>query len=538
MVKRLLRLSLLLLALLSVRAGAAPAEAFPGLNRKWTHYQSPNFELYSCRNEAISREILERMELLRAVFLDTFKLPVRMPQPVTLYCFSSEKDFKGYMPANRRGVSYDGFCLAHPDRTVITLAPTWSGETGGEVVYHEYIHCLMHMAEENPLPWYNEGVAELFSSVTADQKWVTFGNPLPGRVYTLQQRKLMSLGKLFTVTYDDPLWRSEDGTSLLYAESWILLHYLFFGENQIPAPKSSLFLRAASTQLAQKQPEEFRAFTRETLGTDYPGLEAQLDRYIRSGRFMGRKVLRPTIAAPKSYAMRAVGAEEMTLRLAELALRYTDSGYANLTIRNEVQRQPDARLNEVLGAMAQQAGELDVARERWLAAVELGSQNVAVYRELGRLESNLVFGQFNLDYRLPEERAARLRLLIGKSLEAAPAQITGYEMLAWVEATAQKPDVTSVIRVQKEFNRLNDKPRTLLALVMVRMRLGQTKEALALLDDMNKLQPNDWALFCAELTRARLENRPVDETKLPPSNGRRVGNLVIMPPKMELKPPH
>jgi tetratricopeptide (TPR) repeat protein len=236
--------------------------------------------------------------------------------------------------------------------------------------------------------------------------------------------------------------------------------------------------------------------------------------------------------------MRLVGKEEMTLRLAELAVRYTGSGYANLAIRSELERQPDARLNELLGTVALQAGEPDVARDRWLTAVELGSTNVAVYRELGRLESNLVFGQFNLDYRLPAERAERLRLLLGKSLEAAPAQIAGYEMLAWVEATAQKPNVASVMRVQNQFSRLNDKPRTLLALVMVRMRLGQTKEALALLDDMNKLQPNDWALFCAEITRARLENRPVDESKLPQNGARRIGNIVIMPPKLELQSSH
>jgi hypothetical protein len=382
-------------------------------------------------------------------------------------------------------------------------------------------------------------VAEMFSSITAEKDWVIFGNPLPGRIYTLQQRKMMPLERLFAVDYDDPLWRDEDSTSLFYAQSWVLLHYLMFGENRIPDDKRSLFLRGASTQLAQQRPQEFRQFAQETLGASYADLQKQLERYIHSGRFAGRKLARPKIAPPASYAMRPVGADEMTLRLAELSLRYTDSGYANLAIRNQLDRQPDVRLNEVLGTVALKNGEADVARDRWLTAVELGSSNVAVFRELGRLEANLVFNQFNLDYRLPAERAERLRMLLAKSLEAAPAQIAGYEMLAWVEATAQKPDVASVVRVQKEFNRLNDKARTLLALVMVRWRLGQTKDALALLDDLEKLRPSDWALFCAEITRARLENRPVDPARLPKGSVMRNGSVVMMPPpQLKLQAPH
>ena len=539
MIKRILRLSPLLLCLLSARATAAPAEVFAGQNRKWSYYRSPNFELYSCRSDAVSRDVLEKMELLQAVFLDAFKLPVRLPQPVTIFCFSAEKDFNAYVPPDKRGSStWEGFCLSQADRTVITLAPTWTADTTGQVVYHEYIHCLFHMAEENPPAWFNEGAAELFSTVSADKKWVSFGAPIPGRIVTLRENKMMPFDQLFDIRYDAPGFRDDDWTGLFYAQSWAFLHYLEFGENKLPADRIGLFLAAASLPQSQDKPAEFRSATRDLLGADYPELQKQLDRYVRVGTFIGRKMPRPAIAPRESYTVRPAPPEEMTVRLAELSLRYTDSAYANLAIRNELSRKPDIRLDEVLGAMALQAGEVDVARERWLEAFDLGSTNVAVYRELGRLESNLVFNQFDLDYRLPADRAERLRTLLNKSLEAAPAQSAGYEMLAWVEATAQKPDIASVMRVQKHFNSLNDKPRTLLALAIVRMRLGRTKEALDVLDDMAKLHPNDWVLFCCELTRARLEDRPVDESRLPQSIGRRTNGVMLPPTTMVLKPPH
>jgi hypothetical protein len=532
----MLRLALLFLSFPLLALAAASKEPFPGVGRKWSYYQSPNFELYSCRNDTISRDILEQMELLRALFIDTFKMPVRLPQPVTIFCFGSEKDFEGYVAENRKGVKYEGFCLAMPDRTVITLSSDWTPSAASQVVFHEYVHVLFHMAEKSPPPWFNEGVAELYSTIDVQKKWVSFGKPIPERVMHLRQTRLLPLERLFAVSYEDSLWRDDEQVALFYSESWAFLHYLQFGENRIPTDKLGLFLKVAESPVSQEKPDQFRTFTRETLGEDYAGLEQSLDAYLRVGSFLGRRVARPAIPDKETYRVRPATADEMAVRLAELSLRFTGSAAADLVIRDRLMRAPDARLNELLGAKALQANDADAARERLLAAFEQGSTNVAVYRELGRLESNLVFNRFDLDYRLPAERAERFRQLLGKSLEAAPEQSAGYEMLAWVEATAQKPDVRNVNLVQKHFSTLNDKPRTLLALAMVRLRLGDSAGALAMLDQMDQLQPSEWIVYNAEITRARIENRPVDEAKLPRFSRTANQGVPLNPPRLNL--PH
>jgi tetratricopeptide (TPR) repeat protein len=522
----------LALTLATGRAAAAP-EAFPGLNRKWTCYQSPNFELYSCRSDSTSRDLLERMELLRALFIDTFKIPVRMPQPVTIFAFATQKEFNAYLAPERRSkdVDWAGFCYAQADRTTITLAPAAEDEDFGKIVFHEYIHCLFHMTEKNPPPWFNEGVAELFSTLTEDHGWLIMGQPIPGRIQELRASRLIPLEQLFAVTHDSPVFQSSH-TGLFYAESWAFLHFLQFGVNNLPPEKVSLFLRVGEAGNSQAKPAQFRAATRELLGMDYPELEKALEKYVNWGQFNGRKVRRPAVADKRTYAARPAAADEMTARLAEVSLRFTRSGYANLAVRNQLERRPKARLHEVLGTVALQEGEADLAREQWRQAFELGTTNVAIFRELSRLESNVVFSQFSLDYRLPGERAELLRALLAKSLDQAPEQSNGYEMLAWVEATAQKPDIASVLRVQKRFATLNDKPRTLLALALVRMRLGKNEEALSLLADMAKLDPDDGVLFCVEMTRARIEKRPMDPAKFPhgPASAPRV---ILTPPKLD-----
>jgi hypothetical protein len=184
--------------------------------------------------------------------------------------------------------------------------------------------------------------------------------------------------------------------------------------------------------------------------------------------------------------------------------------------------------------VALREGEINVAREQWGQAVELGTDNAAVFRELGRLEANEVFNQFNIDYQMPAERAKRLRSLLKRSIECAPAQSMGYEMLAWVEGSVEKPDIANVNLVQERFSTLNDKPRTLLALILVRYHMKDTKAALGLLDELDKMKLNPWLTFCAEITRANVEDRPIDQSKLPASGLLRPGGTIMMPPMIEL----
>jgi hypothetical protein len=533
-----LRLALGFLVVFCTTARAFDPAELPGLTRKWRYYQSANFELYSAQSDSESRDVLEHMELLRAVFLDNFKLTVRQPQPVTIYYFDRDKDFTSYLPQHLRGGSarYKGICSGYADRTVIKLAPVQTDDSARELVYHEYIHYLFRLAELRPAPWFNEGVAELYSTMEEKKDWLILGNPVIGRVHQLKNGRLMPFEKLFATRRDSQIFRESDHTGIFYAQSWIFLHYCVFGVNKIPDEQLSLFLRVAGSPKIQERPEEFRAICKELLGHDYPELLRQMDRYLSTGKFVGRKVPRPLIAPRSEYLSRIAGTEEMTALLAELRFRQTESVFVDSFLRDLLARNESVRLHEVLGTMAMKRREYPLAREHWGRAVELGTINAAIFRELGRLEANSVFGKFDLDLRLSEEETGRLRHLLTRSLEFAPEQVQGYEMLAWVEATAGKPDIASLNRIQRRFPTLEDKARTLLALVIARMNLGAKDDALKLLGELEFLDASDWVLYAAEVTRARLEKRPVDYKRLPNPAFNRSGGISIIPPELQLPP--
>jgi hypothetical protein len=68
------------------------------------------------------------------------------------------------------------------------------------------------------------------------------------------------------------------------------------------------------------------------------------------------------------------------------------------------------------------------------------------------------------------------------------------------------------------------------------MNLGAKDDALKLLGELEFLDASDWVLYAAEVTRARLEKRPVDYKRLPNPAFNRSGGISIIPPELQLPP--
>lgn len=508
---------------------ATSKEQFPGESAKWDYYQSPNFELYSSNSESESRDLLLKMEVLRAIFLDRFKLQEKRPLPVTVYYFRSEKMFRGYTPEiYKKNDSFAGFYLARPDRAVILMAPADDEDLAQQVIFHEYIHHLMRVTEQNPPAWYNEGTAEIYSTIKLDHGQVELGHPPVGRVYELQRENLLPLEQIFATTQASTIFTQGKHTGIFYAQSWALLHFCYFGDSGIPHEKFELFLRMARSP-QYIDPDKVREICRELLGMDYPKLNQELIRYVHTGQYSYRKFPQPPVAAAQSYAMRAVRAEEIHDRLAELDFRVNTSAQARLALLQQAeQKSADPRPHEVLGAQALMEGDDVRAREIWTRAVALGSENPAVIHELGQLESRQWFSRFDLYFRLPDELATHLRDLLHRSIKVAPHQSSAYEMLAWVEATAKEPQIANVNLVQQHFPELTEKKRSLLALAFVRWRKDDLPAAISILDALAKMEPDEWVQYGAETLRAKIEGR--SPQRLIPG-GTAVRHPMVTPPR-------
>ncbi|MDQ5979132.1 MAG: hypothetical protein QG602_2106 [Verrucomicrobiota bacterium] len=526
---RALPLSLLLLAAV-LPALAAAKEQFPGQGRKWRHLQSPNFELYSGASERVSRDMLHNLELLRATFLETFRLQERRPLPVTIFYFDDEDDFMAY----RKGGKPRSFYAARPDRATIMVSPKEELLSIQRTIFHEYVHHLMRVTEEAPPTWYNEGMAELFSTLEEQKDHLLLGRAKPELVARLQQAKAMPLEELFAVTNSSAVYRNgEHNTGIFYAQSWALVHFCNFGISKVPKERLDTFLRLARSAKLAAEPEKLRQLTQELLGMDFPQLNEELARYMRGGRYNVYRLPKPVIAARESYEARLMPAEEITLRLAELKARLLGSPDARFVLLEAAERNPrDIRVLETLGLAALSDGDERTMEERWHQAIEAGTTNPAIYHELGQREGRRWFARFDPYFRLQDEPAARLRRLLLASIAAAPHQTAAYETLAWVEATANDISIANANLVQGQLPKLKERARTLLALAMIRDRSNDLATARQMLAALGESEPDAWTARGAEVLLAKIEGRK--PAPLAPSGAGQRKGLPVPVPKIRL----
>jgi hypothetical protein len=252
------------------------------------------------------------------------------------------------------------------------------------------------------------------------------------------------------------------------------------------------FLHYSEQDAGNRDPQKREALFKAATGMDYPAMVERLRHYVRDGKYGMGEMAAPRIASSESYGARAVPRDEIRGQLIELDFRTNRSALAKLALLDRIGRNPgDTRAYEALGTDALLDGDEAMARDRWEQALAAGSHNPGIFHELGVLENRQWFSQVDLIYfRLPDDAAQHLRMLLKRSIENAPQQVQAYEMLAWVEATVDHPQISNVNLVQAHFPKLVEKSRTLLALALVRVRLKDDAGARQLLDSLADHDPD------------------------------------------------
>src|SRR5258705_1182394 len=162
------------------------------------------------------------------------------PFPTSVVVFKSDSSFRPFKP----GPNIAGYFQPGPDVNYIALTTELQGEQDPfTVIFHEYTHLLVNNTIGNAPAWFNEGLAEYYStfSISDDQK-IVLGSPISGHVFLLRD-KILPLRTLFQVDHKSPYYNERDKQSIFYAESWALLHYLILGNNGQRAAQISPFIK-------------------------------------------------------------------------------------------------------------------------------------------------------------------------------------------------------------------------------------------------------------------------------------------------------
>ncbi|MBP6865699.1 MAG: hypothetical protein KBC32_10610 [Candidatus Didemnitutus sp.] len=489
---------------------AGANDALPAGGGKWKLFQSQHFELHSQAAERTSRELLRKLELIRAFYRETVPLREREMRAVSVYCFARTKDLRAYQQAGSDSNAI-GYILTFPDRGVMALPDDRGSEVALQVIQAQYIVHLCTLSGNDVPAWLCWGMGFLFSTLDVRGEKMVFGTPDSYRKSMVAQKQDFSCARLFL--FSGSIRSEQSDIDVFHAQAWLLLHYLFIGQKDIPRERVIAFLQAVCDRPVVRDAAELqrRQVTYEALlGVSFAELDRQVELYRRRGKFESQRLPLPKVAAVDSFTVRSLSREEIGLRLAELDLRTRQSGQAKLMLLSAADaKPPSARALEVLGAAEAVESNPASARDYWREAIEAGSDNPAISHQLGLLETQQILAQFDLYFRLPPARAERLRSLLVSSIDRMPGQASAYQALAWVEAFAPQPSTKNINLIQSVFLQLDQRAFTLAALAFARYRLGDPAGAEEMLDLIDREEERSEMQQLARELRLHMKKHPV-----------------------------
>ena len=190
--------------------------------------------------------------------------------------FPDERSYRPFMPmANGRPVPVGGLFVAGPRGTYITLNLD-AGDEAYRGIYHEYSHYLLRNVFGAAPLWFNEGLAEYYSTleVSSDGRRAVIGKPVPRHVALLRERRL-PLAELFSITAASPIYSSDTPErSGMYAQSWAMVHHALHSQPRRRDALIDLAFRLA----AGMTPEQA---VLEAYGMTIADLEREVQAYTR-----------------------------------------------------------------------------------------------------------------------------------------------------------------------------------------------------------------------------------------------------------------
>jgi len=351
-------------------AGAAPAARAP----QWVKLTSANFELYTSSGEKKGREAILYFEQVRNFFMRALKgKDSRADEPVRIVAFSSEKEYVPYRMNEFAAAYYasDG----NRDTIVMgSIGPEWY-----PMAVHEFTHVVLRHSDAKIAIWFNEGLADVYSTLKPVGKQIRVGDPMASRILELRAGPWIDLETLTIAGHDSPYYNERKRAGIFYAESWALTHMLLLAPEY--RPRAPVLL----PMLLEGRPAA--AAIQEVFGKTLANVQKDLENYVRQASFFAGVFdlqLEKKAAAPDVAPV--TGVESGTLLAGVLSLARK---------RDEARRRYEELAKEYPQAWGPEAGlaELewrehapDRALRHFARAAELGSTDPQMYYDYALLE--------------------------------------------------------------------------------------------------------------------------------------------------------
>src|SRR5262249_32540122 len=126
-----------------------------------------------------------------------------------------------------------GWFMPTRDANYIAIDAKADDKHSMETVYHEYMHYVLSTRYLDIPLWFNEGMAEFYSTFRVEENMVEIGRPVESHVALLRSAPMIPLAQLFFVDSKSAEYNEVSRQGIFYAQSWALYHYLALEKSQM-----------------------------------------------------------------------------------------------------------------------------------------------------------------------------------------------------------------------------------------------------------------------------------------------------------------
>ncbi len=478
---------------------------------QWVEVHSPHFSVVTDAGEKRGRDAAVRFEQMRAVFGTLMtQAKVNTPVPLQIVAFRNSKELRQFAPIwQGKPTEMAGLFVGGSDRCFILL--DMSTEDPWQVVFHEYAHQLMNGTLSVQLdPWFEEGFAEYFRSIQVNGKEADVGRIPEDEYYVLEHGGWIKLADLFRVQqYSKTYNESGDHRNVFYAESGILVHYLY--DNSL-IPKAGDYFNLVRTKHVPVEGAIQQAFA---MSADQ--FDKTVRSYARSGQFKYFKLAAPAGIDGKTYSSAPLALVNAQATLADVHLHSQDyQKQAGQEFEAVLATDPNnAAALRGLGYLHLMQHDLERAREYFHKSASLNSNDPRVLYYSALLSQRQTSETIDAN----TEQLKSMQSELEKSIRLDPEFADAYNILAFTyRSQGKQNEAITALRKAIDLNPRNEQYAfNLASLYLERQDFDNAMSILHTLQ--NSGDPQVSQRSAVELARVQQYREQIRTSTQPPTSG-------------------
>ncbi|HTA24693.1 MAG TPA: TonB family protein [Terriglobales bacterium] len=343
-----------------------------GKEQNWVEVRSPNFIVVSNGGDKQARKAALQFEEIRAVFRHSLTVANAHPSPViTVLAVKDENSMRDLLPEYWvKGHSHPaGLFVGRLNQFCAAVQLDAPGMNPYETFYHEFYHTITVPYFPDLPVWLSEGLAEFYGHTEIEEKFVGMGQADANLLQELRTTSLIPLSVLFQVDQSSPYYNEANKTSIFYAESWALTHYLMIGDRAAHHAMLTSYLDALNQGKSQEE-------AANTGFGDLKKLQSDLYSYIGKAAFLYMKIPMTTAVTEDQLKLRPLSEAEVDAYRGEFAVLRGRSDDANTILQAGLRLDPNVALIQQYLAMSEfLAGQREKSLDSVSKAITLDPRN-------------------------------------------------------------------------------------------------------------------------------------------------------------------